>query len=77
MRLMMVIKNVINLALDVNLMEEVELLGVDFQFMIIEDKLIFSPFRKDKWMLKDREEGKDYVVNQYVLNVNKLGDYKI
>ena len=70
-------KNIINLALCLATMEEVEILGNDFQFMIYQDKLIFSPFKKDKWILKHKEIGKDYIINQYVLDISKIEEYVI
>jgi hypothetical protein len=69
--------NIINLALDLLTMEEVQLLGNDFNFMLYQDKLLFSPFRRDQWLLRYREIGKDYIVNQYVLDITKIGEYII
>jgi hypothetical protein len=69
--------NIINLALDLLTMEEVQVLGNDFQFMLYQDKLLFSPFRKDKWLLRHIEIGKDYIINQYVLDITKIGEYII
>ena len=69
--------NIINLVLCLATMEEVQVLGNDFQFMLYQDKVLFSPFRKDKWLLRHREIGKDYIVNQYVLDITKIGEYII
>ena len=70
-------KNIINLALCLATMEEVEILGDNFQFMIYQNKLIFSLFKKDKWILRNTEIGKDYIINQYVLDITKIGEYAI
>ncbi len=70
-------KNIINLALDLATMEEVEILGDDFQFMIFQDTLVNSPFKKDFWLLKYEEIGKDFVIRQYVLDISKIGSYVI
>ena len=70
-------KNIINLALDLATMEEVEILGDDFQFMIFQDTLVNSPFKKEKWILKYQEIGKDFIINQYVLDLTKIENYVI
>lgn len=70
-------KNIINLALDFVTMEEVELLGDNFQFMIYQNTLVSSPFKKEKWILKYQEIGKDFIINQYVLDLSKIEEYVI
>lgn len=70
-------KNIINLALDLATMEEVEILGDDFQFMIFQDTLVCSPFKKEKWILKHQEIGQDFIINQYVLDLSKIEEYVI
>jgi hypothetical protein len=65
-------KNIINLILDVENMEEAEIFGFNFQFIMINEKFTFNPYPLKYLKLKHQEIGNDYIVNQWVVDNAKI-----